>query len=60
MQILPPKYLAPPGRHPIVSAIAPELPSWFADTVPEPISEELAALLRRIDIKSSAAAVYDG
>ena len=48
MQIVPPRYLVPSGRHPIIEAIAPEVKSWFADTV-EPIPEELRLILRRMD-----------
>ena len=49
MQIVPPRYLVPSGRHPIIEAIAPEVKSWFADTVAEPIPEELQLILRRLD-----------
>jgi hypothetical protein len=49
MQIVPPRYLVPSGRHPIIEALAPEVKSWFADTVAEPIPEELQLILRRID-----------
>jgi hypothetical protein len=49
MQIVPPRYLVPSGRHPIIEALAPEVKSWFADTVAEPIPEELHLILRRID-----------
>ena len=49
MQIVPPRYLVPSGRHPIIEAIAPEVKSWFADTVAEPIPEELQLILRRMD-----------
>jgi len=38
------------GRHPIIEALAPEVKSWFADTVAEPIPEELQLILRRMDI----------
>jgi hypothetical protein len=48
MQIVPPRYLVPSGRHPIVEALAPEVKSWFADTIAEPIPEELAAILQRM------------
>jgi hypothetical protein len=33
----------------IIDALAPEVQSWFADTVFEPIPEELAVILRRMD-----------
>ena len=49
MHIVPPRYLAPPGRHAIIDAITPIVQSWFADTVTEPIPEELVAILRRMD-----------
>jgi hypothetical protein len=49
MQIVPPRYLVRSGRHPIIEAIAPEVKSWFADTVAEPIPEELQLILRRMD-----------
>jgi hypothetical protein len=49
MQIVPPRYLVPSGRHPIIEAIAPEVKSWFADTVAEPIPEELQLILRQMD-----------
>jgi hypothetical protein len=49
MQIVPPRYLVASGRHPIIEALAPEVKSWFADTVAEPIPEELQLILRRID-----------
>jgi hypothetical protein len=52
MQIVPPRYLVPSGRHAIIDAIAPIVQSWFADTVTEPIPEELVAILRRMDIYS--------
>jgi hypothetical protein len=54
MQIVPPRYLAPPGRHPIIDALAQIVQSWFADTVTEPIPEELLAIIRRIDVESFA------
>jgi hypothetical protein len=40
MQIVPPRYFTRSGRNGIVDALAPELQSWFADTVTEPIPEE--------------------
>jgi hypothetical protein len=49
MQIVPPRYLVPSGRHPIIEALAPEVKSWFADTATEPIPEELQLILRRVD-----------
>ena len=33
----------------IIDGLAPEVQSWFADTVFEPIPEELAVILRRMD-----------
>jgi hypothetical protein len=47
-------YLAP-GRHPVISAIAPELASCFAHILTEPLPENLAALLQQLDAKLSAA-----
>jgi hypothetical protein len=49
MEIVGPRSLVPSGRHPIIEALAPEVKSWFADTVAEPIPEELQLILRRID-----------
>jgi len=46
-------YLAP-GRHPVISAIAPELASRFAHILTEPLPENITALLQRLDAKSSA------
>ena len=54
MQTAPPRYLAPLGRHAIVDALAPIVRSWFADTLSEPIPEELVAIIRRIDVQSFA------
>ena len=54
MQTAPLLYLAPPGRHAIIDALAPIVQSWFADTVSEPIPEELLAVIRRIDVQSFA------
>jgi len=45
MQIRPPRYQVCA----IIEALAPEVQSWFADTVTEPIPEELVAILRRMD-----------
>ena len=56
MQIVPSRYLVPSGRHAIIDAIAPIVQSWFADTVTEPIPEELVAILRRMDTYSGRAA----
>jgi hypothetical protein len=49
MQIVPPRYLVPSGRHAIIDAIAPIVQSWFADTLTEPIPEDLDAILQRMD-----------
>ena len=49
MQIVPPRYLVPSGRHAIIDALAPLVQSWFADTLSEPIPAKLAAILRRMD-----------
>ena len=54
MQTAPPRYLAPPGRHAIIDALAPIVQSWFADTLSEPIPEELVAIVQRIDVQSFA------
>ena len=48
MQNAPLRDLAPPGRNATVDALAPVVQSWFADTVTEPIPEELAAILQRM------------
>ena len=40
------------GRHRIIEALAPEVKSWFADTVAQPIPEELQLILQRIDTYS--------
>ncbi len=56
MQIVPPRYLAPSGRHIIIDALAPEVQSWFADTVTEPIPERFIAILRRMDAEPSEGA----
>ena len=52
MQIVPPRYLVPSGRHRIIEALAPEVKSWFVDTVAQPIPEELQLILQRIDTYS--------
>ena len=47
MQIVPPRYLGTTaGRHAIIDALAPAVQSCFADTITEPIPEELTAILR--------------
>ena len=47
MHIVPPRYLGTtPGRHALIDALAPAVQSWFADTITEPIPEELTAILR--------------
>jgi hypothetical protein len=46
-------YLAP-GRHPVISAIAPELALRYAHILTEPLPENLAALLQQLDAKLSA------
>ena len=53
MQTAQPRYLAPPGRH-VIDALAPIVQSWFADTLSEPIPEELVAIVQRIDVQSFA------
>jgi hypothetical protein len=55
MQIVPPRYFARSGRNAIVDALAPDLQSWFADTVTEPIPEELVAILRRMNTNAGIA-----
>ena len=50
MQIVPPRYLATQGRHPIIEALTPEINTWFGNSVTEPIPDELAAILRRMDL----------
>jgi hypothetical protein len=42
-----------PGRHPVISAIAPELASRF-HLLTEPLPENITALLQRLDAKLSA------
>ena len=54
MQTAQPRYLAPSGRHAIIDALAPIVQSWFADTLSEPIPEELVAIVQRIDVQSLA------
>ena len=49
MQIVPPRYLVRQGRHVIVDALTPAMQSWCAETLAEPVPEELAAILRRLD-----------
>jgi hypothetical protein len=49
MQIVPPRYLATQGRHPIIEALTPEINTWFGNSVTEPIPDALAAILRRMD-----------
>jgi hypothetical protein len=49
MQIVPPRYLVRQGRHVIVDALTPVMQSWCAETLAEPVPEELAAILRRLD-----------
>jgi hypothetical protein len=44
----------PPGRHPVISAIAPELESRFAHILTEPFPENITALLQRLDARLSA------
>jgi hypothetical protein len=53
VQIAAKIYLAP-GRHPVISAIAPELASGYAHILTEPLPENLAALLQQLDAKLSA------
>ena len=52
MQIVPPRYLVPPGGY--AGTLAPGLRSWFAETVTEPIPEALSAIIRRLDRQPSA------
>jgi hypothetical protein len=47
------KIYLPPGRHPVISAIAPELASRFAHILTEPLPENITALLQRLDAKLS-------
>ena len=51
MQIVPPHFPAPSGRHAFISALAPSLQSWFADTLTEPIPDKLVAIIRRMNKK---------
>jgi hypothetical protein len=57
MQIVPPRYLVPSGRHPIIEALAPEVKAWFADTAAEPIPEELQLILRRMAERTRSTAM---
>ena len=57
MQIVPPRYLVPSGRHPIIEALAPEVKAWFADTAAEPIPEELQLILRRMAERTRSSAM---
>ena len=57
MQIVPPRYLVPSGRHPIIEALAPEVKAWFADTAAEPIPEELRLILRRMAERTRSTAM---
>jgi hypothetical protein len=54
MAIVPPRYMAIQGRHVVIDALTPAVQSWFAETVTEPIPEELAAILRRMDSSTTA------
>ena len=45
------KIYLPPGRHPVISAIAPELASRFAHILTEPLPENITAFLQRLDAK---------
>jgi hypothetical protein len=54
MQIASPRYFAFPGRNAIVDALTPMVQSWFAETITEPIPEELAAILQRMDSSTTA------
>lgn len=46
-------YLSP-GRHPVISAIAPELASRSAHILTEPLPEKITALLQQLDAKLCA------
>ena len=48
------KIYLPPGRHPVISAIAPGLASRFAHILTEPLPENLAALLQQLHAKLPA------
>jgi hypothetical protein len=54
---VPPRYLVPSGRHPIIEALAPEVKAWFADTAAEPIPEELQLILRRMAERTRSTAM---
>jgi hypothetical protein len=43
-----------PQRHTVIGAIAPELASWFAHILTEPLPENITEILQRLDAKSSA------
>ena len=49
MQVVRPHYFEPKGRHAIVDALGPSIESCFAETVAEPIPEELTIILGKLD-----------
>ena len=54
MEIVPPRYMVTHERHVVIDALTPVVQLWFAETVSEPIPEELAAILRRMDSSTTA------
>jgi hypothetical protein len=54
MQIVPPHYATRSEQYAIIDAIGAGLQSWFADTVTEPAPEQLAALVRRMEMEQPA------
>jgi uncharacterized protein with HEPN domain len=49
MEVVPPRYTELQGRDVVIHALTPVLQSWLAETVTEPIPEELAVILQRMD-----------
>jgi hypothetical protein len=54
MEIVPPHYMVTQERHVVINALTPVVQLWLAETVSEPIPEELAAILRRMDSSTPA------
>jgi hypothetical protein len=54
MEVVPPLYTELQGRDVVIDALTPVLQSWFAETITEPIPEELAVILRRMDSSTTA------
>jgi hypothetical protein len=54
MEVVPPRYTELQDRDVLIHALTPVVQSWFAETVTEPIPEELAVILRRMDSSTTA------